>query len=159
MDFFLFNNCIIKTMKDNKVNISDIKQAKKDINNLPKSFSVDEIVRMYSDLKKDLADMTSRKMPFKKMEGQLHNQHKTLAMAYPTIFFKTVRGEMDHNMFFSMMFLKKKVESGEITEEQAKNSVIDAVKRRIEKNGPTPKKEAKPGESTTEFTTNVKMDD
>ena len=146
-------------MSNNKVKSSDIKQVKEDLNQLPSSFSTNDIVRMYCELKKDMADMMSRKVPQKTMECDLHNKHKKLAMSYPTVFFKTVRNEMNPNMFFSMMHLKKKVELGEMTDEQAKNSVIDAVKKQIEKAGPTPKKAVKPGESTTEFTTKVKMDD
>ena len=146
-------------MSNRQVKGSDIKATKKDLSNLPKSFSTDDIVRMYCEMKKDMTDMVNRKIPVQIMEKELHNKHKTLALAYPTIFFKTVRGEMDPRMFFYMMQLKKKVDNGELSTDDAKNGVIDAVKRKIEKDGPTPKKEVQPGQSTTEFTTQVKMDD
>ena len=90
-------------MSNRQVKGSDIKATKKDLSNLPKSFSTDDIVRMYCEMKKDMTDMVNRKIPVQTMEKELHNKHKTLALAYPTIFFKTVRGEMDPRMFFSMI--------------------------------------------------------
>ncbi len=138
----------------------DIQQIKNDIKKLPLTMSSNEIVRMYCELKKDMVDVKSRgDMSPQQAEQFLHNKHKTLALSYPTMFFKTVRGEMDSNMFFYMMSLKKKVDEGQISNEQAKNSVVDGIKASIEKNGPTPKKEEKPDRTVTEFTAMVKPED
>jgi len=137
----------------------DIKTLKGDIKKLPKSFTSNEIVRMYAELKKDMADLSSRRMSPQAIEKVLHSKHKTLALAYPTIYFKTVRGEMDPKLFFYMMKLKKDVDSGDITNEEAKNSVIDGVKKRIEERGATPKQPYVEGRSVTEFTAVVKSDD
>ena len=138
----------------------DVQKIKNDIKKLPSQMSSNEIVRMYCELKKDIVDFKNRgNMSPKQIEQVLHNKHKTLALSYPTVFFKTVRGEMDNNMFFYMMSLKKKVDEGQISNEEAKNYVIDGIKKSIEKNGPTPKKKQQPGQTVTEFSAMVKPED
>ena len=138
----------------------DVQKIQNDIKKLPDQMSSNDIVRMYCELKKDMIDLKNRgDMSPKQIEQFLHNKHKILALSYPTVFFKTIRGEMDSNMFFYMMSLKKKVDEGKISNEEAKNHVVDGIKKSIEKNGPTPKKTQQPGQSVTEFTTMVKPDD
>lgn len=138
----------------------DVQEIQNEIKKLPDQMSSNEIVRMYCELKKDMVDLKNRgDMSPKQMEQFLHNKHKILALSYPTVFFKTIRGEMDSNMFFYMMSLKKKVDEGKISNEEAKNYVVDGIKKSIEKNGPTPKKKEQPGQSVTEFTAMVKPDD
>ena len=103
----------------------DVQKIQNDIKKLPDQMSSNDIVRMYCELKKDMVDLKNRgDMSPKQIEQFLHNKHKILALSYPTVFFKTIRGEMDSNMFFYMMSLKKKVDEGKISNEEAKNCLL-----------------------------------
>lgn len=138
------------------------REIEKKLGELPDNFSADEIIRMYDKLKRDVAVLISRNTPVSTMEGLLHKRHNKLAISYPTIFFKTVRGELDPRMFHVMMSLKKKVDEGEMTNEDAKKSVIDGAKAHIEKlnaSGTRKIKEIAPGSSVKEINLKCKLED
>jgi len=142
-----------------KITAKEKKEIEDRLKKLPKQFKSEEIITMQENLHRDLLQMKSKKIPLDRIERDLHRDHRVLSHSYPTIFFKTVRGELNQDMFKAMMKLKKKVEEGKITNEQAKNYVIDNVKKHIEENGPTEKKVHSKNSTTTEFTTQCKMDD
>jgi len=102
------------------------------LKSLPDKFSAHEIIEMYDKLKKDMTVMKNRGIPQKKMEMELHSKHKKLSFAYPVMFFKVIRGEMDHAVFMKMMFMKHKVDQGELSGEDAKKRVIDEAREYIE---------------------------
>lgn len=94
------------------------------------------------------------------LEANLHQKHKTLAYSYPTLFFKTVRGEMDQHIFDTLTNLKSKLDSGEINDAQAKEMVIDGAKRHVEGEAPrAPKKQGTPGGTVQEIHLKCKVDD
>lgn len=101
---------------------------------LPESFSVEEIKQMYQDLNTDVNNF--QHIPQKKMEALLHDKHKILAYSYPSLFFKTVRREMDTEIFETMMNIKAKLDTGEIDSKRAKELVIDGARRQVDKNQP-----------------------
>ena len=138
------------------------KQIENKLGELPTSFSADEIIRMYDKLKRDVEVLNSRTTPISTMEGLLHKRHNKLAISYPTIFFKTVRGEMDPRMFNVMMKLKKQVDEGLMSNEDAKKSVIDSAKAHIEKlnaSGTRKIKQVAPGSSVKEINLKCKLED
>ena len=100
---------------------------------------------MYDNLKSDVALLKKKKVPQKLAEAELHKKHKTLAYSYPTIFFKTVRGEMDQHIFDTLIKLKRKFDDGEINNKTARELVVDGAKRHVEGEAPRaprpPKKE------------------
>lgn len=111
-------------------------------------------------LSADVAKLRGTNIPQKEVEAKLHAKHKTLAYSYPTLFFKTVRGEMDSHIFETLMNLKKKVDEGEITNKRAKELVIDGAKRHVEGEAPrAPKPERTAGGTVQEITLNCKVED
>jgi hypothetical protein len=103
---------------------------------LPDSFSADEITQMYEELETDVALLKQAGIPQKTAEARLHQKHKTLAYSYPTIFFKAVRGEMDRHIFDTLLKIKRQVEDGEVSNERAKELVIDGAKSHVEGDAP-----------------------
>lgn len=115
---------------------------------------------MHSDLSCDVETLRADNVPQKVAEAKLHEKHKTLAYSYPSLFFKTVRGEMDQHIFDSLMNLKRKVDVGEIDNKKAKELVIDSAKRHVEGEAP---RAAKPGKkeggTVQEIILNCKLED
>lgn len=144
---------------EKKMTIKEKREIEARLKELPKSFKAEEIFRMQTDLQRDLLEMKGKKIPTDRIERDLHNKHKILSHSYPSIFFKTVRGELDPNMFRAIMNLKKKVDEGKMTNEEAKNAVVDGVKKHLEKNGPTEKKTHSKDATVQEFTAMCKSDD
>lgn len=105
---------------------------------LPTSFTSAEITSMYRGLRKDAERLKGDGVPQAVVEQRLHSRHKVLAFAYPTLFFRVVKGEMSEYMFITAMQIKQRLDSGEITQEQAKDLVVDSAKRHIEGAAPRP---------------------
>ena len=122
---------------------SQRKQIENQLKCLPDKFSATEIIEMYDKLKKDMTIMKNRGLSQKDMEVQLHSRHKTLSFAYPIMFFKVIRGEMDHSVFMKMMYMKNKVDRGELSDDDAKNRIIDEAKKYIEEHPERKKNVAK----------------
>lgn len=119
--------------------------------------SADEIESMYANLVKDVDSLLDNGKNRVTIESLLHKKHETLAYAYPTVFFKTIRGEMDPHMFKSLMKIKKKVENGDLTDEGARRAVIDGAKAHVMSNPKRPR--PKPGSTTHEITTTCRVHD
>lgn len=121
-------------------------------NELPANFSADEIEEMYQAV---LSDVTLLKkapgMNERKMGMILQQKHKTFAFAYPSIFFKTIKGELDPEMLKSVLSLKKKLDTNEITLDQARMGVMDRAKEDIERN-PKESRPQKPRGDVQEMT-------
>lgn len=112
------------------------------LNSLPESFTAKEIKCMYNALQADIGHIKEAERNPVDMEAYLHRRHKKLSFAYPTIFFRTVRGEMDQHIFGSLMALKARVDSGEIDDARAKEIVVDSARRHVEGAAPrAPRKE------------------
>lgn len=105
---------------------------------LPASFTSAEITSMYRSLRADAERFKNDGVPQAVIEQRLHSRHKVLAFAYPTLFFRVVKGEMSEYMFTTAMQIKQRLDSGEITQEQAKDLVVDSAKRHIEGAAPRP---------------------
>lgn len=136
------------------------RDIERQLEQLPESFTAEEIKDMHQKLNADVSKLKGANIPQKEAEAQLHAKHKTLAYSYPTLFFKTVRGEMDNHIFDTLMNLKKKVDEGEITNKRAKELVIDGAKRHVEGEAPrAPKPEKTPGGSVQEITLKCKVED
>lgn len=108
------------------------KEIENKLKTLPDSFTAKEILVMYDELKKDIAGMKTRGVPMKTMEMELHKKHSTLAYSYPIMFFRVIRGELPHEVFLKMMYLKNKVDKGKVSNEDAKKKVIDHTREYIE---------------------------
>ena len=105
------------------------REIERQLQKLPESFTVEQIKEMHSLL---AADVSRGGI----LEAELHRKHKTLAYSYPSLFFKTVRGEMDPHIFDTLMKLKQKVDDGEINNKRAKELVIDGARRHVEGEAP-----------------------
>lgn len=103
---------------------------------LPKSFTAEEINKMYMDLCADVNLPRDKNIPRQAYEAELHKKHQTLAYSYPNLFFKTVRGEMDKHIFDTLMKLKRRVDDGDIDDKRAKELVIDGARRHVEGEAP-----------------------
>lgn len=115
---------------------------------------------MHSDLNSDVLLLKKNKVPQKIAEARLHQKHKTLAYSYPTLFFKTVRGEMDQHIFDTLMSLKSKVDAGEINNRKAKELVIDGAKRHVAGEAPrAAKPESREGGTVQEIVIKCKPED
>lgn len=104
-------------------------------NELPPSFSSDDIYEMYEALAKDVALLKRAPgMNESKMGMILQQKHKVLAFAYSGLFFKVLKGELKPEMLKSMLSLKKKMDTNEITLDEARMGVIDGAKEDIKMN-------------------------
>lgn len=129
---------------------------------LPDSFTSDEIWEMYTSVNNDIEKL--RLVPGmneSKMGMILQQKHRKFAFSYSSIFMKLVKGEMKPEMFKSMLSLKKKLDTKEITLEQARNGVIDGAKKDIENNPKETrvKKVPKKGSVVQEVNIKCKPDD
>ena len=131
------------------------RQIENKLKSLPESMSADEIEAMYANLQKDVDYLLKQGQNLKTIESQLHKKHETLAYAYPTVFFKAVRGEMDPHMFKSLMQIKRQMDDGKLTEEGAKRAVVDGVKEHIMSNPNRRKPKPPPGSTTYEISTTI----
>ena len=136
------------------------REIERALQQLPESFTAEQIIKMHSALSSDVLLLKKNKVPQKFAEARLHETHKTLAYSYPTLFFKTVRGEMDQHIFDTLMNLKSKVDAGEINNEKAKELVVDGAKRHVEGEAPrAPKPQKKEGGTVQEITLKCKVED
>lgn len=120
------------------------REIERQLKQLPESFTADDIEKMYTALQKDVTFLKSRGVQMSQIEAELHRKHKVLAFSYPTLFFRVIRGEMDEHIFKTLMKLKQRVDSGELTDKRAKELVIDGAKRHVGGEAPRrsiPKKE------------------
>ena len=104
---------------------------------LPTSFSSDEIREMYDKLVKDVSLLKKEKGPGMtdaKIGMLLQQKNKKMAFAYPSIYFKTIKGEMKPEMLDSLLRFKKKLDTKEISLDEARMKVIDGAKEDIRKN-------------------------
>ncbi|ACH46834.1 unknown [Feldmannia species virus] len=98
--------------------------VERELRKLPTSFSSAEIRAMCNDLKADVGlGLLS--------ESRLYAKHKVLAYAYPSLFFKIVRGEFDLHIFESLLKIKSSLDRGEITDERAKQLVVLGAKEQL----------------------------
>lgn len=138
-------------------------KQRRDIENqlkaLPESFKAGEIQNMYDKLVKDVDRLKAQGLSVVKIEEKLHKDHKIIAFSYPTVFFRTVRGEMDPHIFKSLMCLKERVDSGEITDERAKELVIDGAKRQVNGEFPRLAREKKEGGTVQEINMKCRVED
>lgn len=136
------------------------REIERQLEKLPDSFTAQDIEKMYNDLSADVTFLKDKNIPQNVAEAELHKRHRTLAYSYPTIFFKTIRGEMDQHIFDTLIKLKRRVDAGEINDKAAKELVIDGAKRHVEGEAPrkikAPKKE---GGTVQEITLKCKVED
>ena len=135
------------------------REIERRLNELPESFTAGQIQQMYKDLVVDVNILTKQKVPLANIEAQLHKKHRVLAYSYPTLFFRVVRGEMDEHIFNTLMCLKKKVDDGEITNETAKERVIDGAKRQVQGLDPKMKRTKTEGGIVQEINMKCRVED
>lgn len=132
-------------------------------NELPESFVSSSISDMYAAVERDIKKIKtmSPEVSQKQMELILHQRHRTLAFAYPGLFFKIVRGEIDPKMLESLLSLKEKLDENDISLDKARNRVIDFAKNQIDETKDKPRvKKAKPrGTVVQELSFKCKPDD
>lgn len=124
---------------------------------LPANFSSDEIEDMYEAVEKDISLLKKAPgMNESKMGMILQQKHKRFAFSYPVLFFKTLKGELDPVMFKNMLGIKKKLDTNEITLDQARNGVIDGAKEDIKNNPVETRKKKVHAEGTVVHELNLK---
>lgn len=116
---------------------------------LPSSFTSAEITSMYRSLREDAQQLKSDGVPQAVAEQRLHSTHKVMAFAYPTLFFRVIKGEMSEYMFTTTMQIKQRLDRGEITQEQAKDLIVDSAKKHIEGAAPRLSRPDNKGAGTT----------
>lgn len=147
-------------MRGSSVMPGQRRDIERQLEQLPESFTAEKIREMHQQLSADVSKLKDTDMPRKEVEARLHAKHKTLAYSYPTLFFKTVRGEMDNHILDTLMELKRQVDEGQITSKRAKELVIDGAKRHVEGEAPrAPRPEKAPGGTVQEITLNCKVED
>ena len=135
------------------------REIERQLAELPESFNAGEIQKMYDKLVQDVNFMKQKGIPLATMESELHKRHKTLAFSYPTLFFRIVRGEMDEHIFRTLMGLKKKVDDGELTNERAKEMVIDSAKQQVDGEVPRMQRVKKEGGTVQEINLKCRVED
>lgn len=135
------------------------KEIESKLDALPETFSADEIESMYTSLLRDVHLLKTQGKNQRHIESQLHLKHEKLAFSYPTIFFKTMRGEMNPHIFKSLMDIKRKMEKGELTDDGARRAVIDGAKAHIDSNPVRPKRVTQPGSTVQELTVQCRLED
>lgn len=133
----------------------------KQLKKLPSSFTSTEITSMYRSLRADAEKLKRDGVSQSAAEQRLHSTHKVLAFAYPTLFFKVVKGEMSEYMFTTAMQIKQRLDSGEITPEQAKDLIVDSAKKHIEGAAARPPRPANnaPGATSQEVLIRAQVDE
>lgn len=128
---------------------------------LPKSYTTAEISAMYVGLRADVDRFRASGVPQALVEQRLHSKHKTLAFAYPALFFKVVKGEMSEYMFTKVMEIKQDLDQGKITQEQARDLVVDNAKRHVEGAAPRPARPStnEPGTAVQEVVIRTQVDE
>lgn len=137
-------------------------ELEKNISALPPAFTSDEIKSMYDNLVNDMDKLRREPgMDQKKMEMILQAKHKKFVFSYPSIFFKTVKNELNPEMLKKMLELKKELDSNKIDISYARNRIVDNAKADIEANPASSRKKkvSKPGEVVQEITVKCKPDD
>lgn len=93
---------------------------------------------MYHTLRKDVEKLKTEGVPQAAAERMLHSRHKLLAFSYPTLFFKVVKGEMSEHIFTTSMTIKQRLDSGDISQEEARDLIVDSAKKHIGGVAPRP---------------------
>jgi len=137
------------------------REIEQQLRTLPKSFSSAEISDMYRNLRADVERLQGSGVPQRLIEQRLHDKHKTLAFAYPSLFFKALRGELSEFMFESILRIKQSLDEGSITQSQARDMVVDNAKRHTEGAAPRPARPdpAAPGTAVQEITMRAQVDE
>ncbi|AAR26832.1 FirrV-1-A8 [Feldmannia irregularis virus a] len=112
--------------------------VKREISNLPGSFTSEEIDRMHSDLIKDME--AYRGHPH--FDTVMCARHKTLAFSYPSLFYKTIKGDMEPHLLRSILHIKHLLDTGKISQDRAREMVVDGAKKQIEASQKTKNKSA-----------------
>ena len=127
------------------------------ISDLPPQFSADDIQGMHDALVKDMEKMKKTGMSESTLGLQCQQNHRQFAFSYPGLFFKVLKGEMKPGMLNSMLNLKKKLDTKELSIEEARMGVIDGAKEDIKKN-PKESRPKKAKGDVQEMTVNIKSD-
>lgn len=137
-------------------------ELEKSISDLPPAFTSDEIESMYEHLVSDMEKLRRTPgMDQKKMEMTLQAKHKKFVFSYPSIFFKTVKNELNPEMLKKMLELKKALDSNQIDISAARNRIVDNAKADIESNPSSSRKKkvSRPGEVVHEINVKCKPDE
>ena len=118
---------------------------------LPESFSSSEIRLMIKELQADIAILDTRPSPptVEQKELILHKKHSTLAISYPLLFHRSIRGAIDESMLDQLLTLKALKDAGGVNEERARELVVDGAREAIEMGRGRRVMRPEPGQSTT----------
>lgn len=116
---------------------------------------------MYRRLRSDVDRLKSEGVEQATAEQRLHNRHKTLAFAYPALFFRVIKGEMSEYMFTKVMEIKQELDEGNITQAQARELVVDNAKKHVEGAAPRRARTAsnEPGSAVQELVIRTQVDE
>lgn len=100
----------------------------KEIAKLPESFTSEQIDRMYNNLVSDMETMKGHP----NFDTVMCVRHKTLAYSYPSLFYKTIKREIEPHMLRTCLDIKRLLDTGKISEDKAREMVVDGAKKHIE---------------------------
>ena len=100
---------------------------------LPDSFSSSDIRTMIKALQADIAILDARPTPptVEQKELILHKMHNVLALSYPLLFHRSIRGAIDESMLDQLLALKALKDAGGVNEERARELVVDGAREAI----------------------------
>ena len=128
---------------------------------LPESFSSSEIRLMIKELQADIAILDTRPSPptVEQKELILHKKHSTLAISYPLLFHRSIRGAIDESMLDQLLALKALKDAGGVNEERARELVVDGAKEAVRRGRRVTQSESRQSESGPSTTLNLRYDE
>jgi len=118
---------------------------------LPDSFTSSEIRTMIKALQADIAILDTRPSPptVEQKELILHKRHNILAISYPLLFHRSIRGSINESMLDHLLTLKALKDAGGVNEERARELVVDGAREAINSGRGRRVTRSEPGSSTT----------
>jgi hypothetical protein len=101
-------------------------QLKRDVENLPTSFTSDEIEDMVHRLYKDVAKLPPN-LTLATKSVLMEKKHSQFAIAYPMLFVKVCANELDQDMLCIMLKTKNDIDRKIITEDEGNRRIFEAA--------------------------------
>jgi hypothetical protein len=106
----------------------------RDIDDLPDSFTSEEIMTMYHALDADATSLRNNDacQTIGQLQSVLYKRHKPFAMSYPFVFTKACRGEMNERIFQTVLHVKKEIDEGKLSTRAGMEKIVDAAKEHVD---------------------------
>lgn len=102
-------------------------QLTKSLDELPESYTREQIKEMAINLINDMKSTSNLSFASTGQKVMHYSEnHKQFCLSFPMLFRGIVKGSFTENMLDMFLNTKFRVSSGEITEDEAKNNLVDA---------------------------------